>query len=434
MKKLKVIVYTTLYRAGGDKFKRVAETMARSIDNSESRVICQAVESKEDLKQLFSSLASTNRQMDEFHFVGHSGMYGPMFGSVEYPEQFSPHELKTMSIPFAQSAEASFHCCRSARWFAPYFARVQKVKTRGYHWYTTFSSREDRYKLPAFKKPNQDLYCFGCPGNKSHGPVASLKKLLGLMPAEQLKEFDLESEEVDTSYNEVADLYAKTFSDIKVRRDEFSWLMKHFPKRDGIKMLDIGCGNGALLRALHTEIAHGVGVDVSERLLDHAQKASVNFQNLEFEQINGPQLPFEEDSFDVVVSLLSFRYLDWDPVMTEIERVLKREGKLIIIDMVTAPVSFYEIPLFIKSKVKNYIDRLKNPEFHKHLSMLVGHPGWKRMLTYNPIRSQHEMKWYLESRFPNRKVEVINVGYHSRILAFQSGDMTNTANIKLSYP
>jgi len=35
------------------------------------------------------------------------------------------------------------------------------------------------------------------------------------------------------------------------------------------------------------------------------------------------------------------------------------------------------------------------------------------MLKHNPIRSEHEMKWYLESRFPNKKVEKINIGWNS---------------------
>ena len=156
-----VIVYTTLYRNGGDKFKLVAETMAREKSSENTEVLCQAIESKADLKEIFNHTS----QIDELHFVGHSGMYGPMFGTVKYPEQFSPYELQHLDIPFSTDGEAYFHCCRSARWFAPYFSRVQGVKTYGYHWYTSFSSRKDKYSLPTFSR-SSDLYCFGCPGKK----------------------------------------------------------------------------------------------------------------------------------------------------------------------------------------------------------------------------------------------------------------------------
>ena len=76
--------------------------------------------------KIFDDFKSTGKQIGEFHFIGHSGMYGPMYGTVKYPEQFSPYEIRNLDIPFANDAEAYFHCCRSARWFAPFFARTAK--------------------------------------------------------------------------------------------------------------------------------------------------------------------------------------------------------------------------------------------------------------------------------------------------------------------
>lgn len=432
MKNLIIILYTTQYRKGGQQFQKVAETLAADKQQAANEVWCRAIESKEEVKVVFREVETAGRKLSEFHFVGHSGMYGPMYGTVDYPEQFSPYELANLQIPFTNEAVAYFHCCRSARWFAPYFARVQQVKTGGYHWYTAFSSRRDRFKLPL--KRAEKLYCIGCPGKQSHGMFASFKKYAGLMPAESMKFFAPETDQIDDTYNAVAGLYASTFQDIKVRRDEFQYLMDHLPSDKNVRLLDIGCGNGALLKELSIRIETGIGVDVSENLLQEARTAHRALGNLSFEKINGPSLPFEEDTFDVVTSLLSFRYLDWDPIMLEIERVLKREGKLIIIDMVTAPVQWKEWPAFFKGKFSHYRDRSRHPEFHQNLTRLVNHPDWKHMLKYNPIRSQHEMKWYLESRFPGRKVEVINVGMHSRILAFDSGDMKRLNNIELTYP
>lgn len=432
MKKLIVILFTTKYRKGGEQFKKVAETMSSEKSTDETEVICKSIESKNDIKAVFLEIEQAGKKINEFHFIGHSGMYGPMYGTVEYPEQFSPYELKTLTIPFASEAEATFHCCRSARWFAPYFARVQGVRTHGYHWYTAFSSRKDHYQFP--RKKSEQLYCFGCPGKKSHGLVASFKKYLGLTKAETLKTFEPRVDIADSSYNSVAESYAQVFEDIKVRKDEYNWLIKHFPKKQGLNILDIGCGNGALLKELSSRVESGVGVDVSEQLIEQAKQQNGASGNLDFKTIDGPTLPFEAHSFDVVVSLLSFRYLDWDPMMIEIERVLKPQGKLMIVDMVTAPVQLNEWPAFVRCKVQQYLDRYLNPEFHKKLRKLVSDPRWVTMLKYNPIRSQHEMKWYLESRFPGRSVEIINIGWHSRIIAFDSNDMNSIKNISLTYP
>jgi hypothetical protein len=227
-----LIIYTTKYRKGGGRFQLVARTLANEKTASGLEVILEPTETKADVKLVFNKLFDENKLIDELHFVGHSGMYGPMFGSIAYPEQFSPHEVKLLRIPFAPKAEAYFHCCRSARWFAPYFSRVQHVTTYGYHWYTAFSKTPSRY-TSVFKHEKLDnLYCFGCPGKKSHGLFASLRKYSGTMKAESFRRFEDKSDTIDTSYNPVAELYDEAFKDIRVRRDELGWITEHLPKND----------------------------------------------------------------------------------------------------------------------------------------------------------------------------------------------------------
>ena len=432
-KEIILITYTTAYREGGDKFKRVAQTMEKSLSDAET-VCLEEVNSKAELKALFNEIKAQGNAIKALHFIGHSGMYGPMFGTVSYPEQFSPHEIKLLEIPFADRAEAYFHCCRSARWFAPFFAREKGVTTYGYHWYTTFSADKNYFKLDKGADEAAPLYCFGCPGLKSHGLFTSAKKYLGKVPAETLKEFIADGDKVDKSYDKVAQKYAEVFSDIRVRKDEYKWIEKHLPQKEGLQVLDIGCGNGALLRQLSPRIGGGIGVDVSKSLLELAETTNSSHQNLNFKLIEGPDLPFKDNQFDVVISMLSFRYLDWDPIMSEISRVLKEEGKLLIIDMVTTKVNPREYPKLLWDKVKQYAARIQHANFYKKLQDMVNTKAWKQMLKYNPIRSEHEMKWYLESRFPGRKVEIINIGMHSRIIAFDSVNMKNVKNLKLSYP
>src|SRR5690606_14439833 len=110
----------------------------------------------------------------------------------------------------------------------------------------------------------------------------------------------------DTSYDHVAELYDAVFEDIRVRRDEWQWLERHLPDQK-VRVLDIGCGNGALLNALEPRIASGVGVDESGPMIEQARKRNAAFENLEFKKIDGPQLPFADSEFDVVISMMSFR-------------------------------------------------------------------------------------------------------------------------------
>jgi ubiquinone/menaquinone biosynthesis C-methylase UbiE len=430
-----VITYTTVYRKGGHQFPLVADTLAREKKQGgfAGEIVSRAVESKREVLKIFAEIRAAGKRISEFHFVGHSGMYGPMFGTVAFPEQFSPYEWETMEIPFTQEASAYFHCCRSARWFAPFFARTFNVRTYGFFWYTTFSRSKKRYRY-AGADAASTLYTIGCKGRRSHGLGASLVKFAGLMPAEEIKAFDPAPPTGDTSYNHVAELYDRAFADIRVRQDEWQWIGRHLPASDKIDVLDLGCGNGALLDALSTSIARGAGVDESEAMIDRARKKTAAKANLDFVRIDSPSLPLEDHRFDVVISLMSFRYLDWDPLLKEVKRVTKPGGKFLIVDMVTDPIKTGEYGQLLKDKFRTAFRQQRNAAFKENLRRLVSHPDWKKMLEYNPIRSEHEMKWYLESRFPGQKMETLNMGWNARIVAFDSGPVERGIEVNLSYP
>ncbi len=429
-----LIIYTTKYRLGGGQFPVVAETLANEKRESgfAGDVITRAVESKRDVLQAIDEVEQSGGSIAEFVFVGHSGMYGPMFGTVAFPEQFSPFEWEQMKIPFARGASASFLCCRSARWFAPFFSRTFGIRAYGYFWYTTFSRSRTKY-LSAGDRTDLPLFTIGCKGRKSHGVLASARKRLGLMPAEEIKAFDPQPPDGDSSYDHVAELYDEAFTDIRVRRDEWKWLNEHLPAGE-LSVLDIGCGNGALLNALSGRISMGRGVDESSAIIDRARKKNAGLSNLEFSKIDGPRLPFPDDTFDIVISLMSFRYLDWDPLLAEIKRVTKPGGKFMVVDMVTVPVAWREYPRLVSDKLRTMRNQRGNKPFDEALKRLVSHPDWKKMVEFNPIRSEHEMKWYLESRFPGQKMEILNMAYHSRIVAFDSGPVELGVEAKLTYP
>lgn len=434
MKSVHLIVHTTHYRKGSEQFAVIAETMFDELKEKfpVDEVLLVPIHRKKELVNQFRDLSSQERKIKSFHFIGHSGMYGPMYGTIEYPEQFSPFELQHLEIPFEENGEAYFHCCRSARWFAPYFSRIHKVTAYGYHNYTAFTRSKERYKR--IGKTVKPMFAIGCEGKKSHGWIGAIKKNLFGKGLESLKKFDFNSEEVDRTYNNVAQLYDAVFQDIKVREDEWKWINEHFPKNSDLEILDIGCGNGALLKELAPRIKAGLGVDLSEDLLNLAEKNNESNDHISFKQVSGPELPLPDQSIDLIISMLSFRYLDWDPLMDELKRVLRPGGRILILDMVAVPAKPIQYPRLILDKFKQRSQLKKYPDFARALAKLVAHPDWKKMLHYNPIRAEHEMKWYLESRFPGRKVEKINVGFNSSIIAFDSGDIQNIQEIHLTYP
>src|ERR1044072_7080512 len=115
------------------------------------------------------------------------------------------------------------------------------------------------------------------------------------MPAEIMKSFEPNAVNGADTYNEVAELYDAAFTDIRVRQDEWKWLNDHLPtgslagtpgrdvRAPGIDLLDIGCGNGALLNALSDRLGSGVGVDESASILEKARARNSENSDLRFD-------------------------------------------------------------------------------------------------------------------------------------------------------
>lgn len=437
------VAHTTRYRGGSAEFAVAAATMGRELAaaHPEAEVVVSGLHRKADFTAELAAFASSGRMISELHLISHSGMYGPMFGSTDWPEQFSPHEWRDMTIPFAPDGQAYFHACRTARWFTPFFADVFGVTAFGNHNYTTVSARKDRFAW-AGRRPTArpSLYLIAAPGRKSHGLTGSVRKYLGCV-AEAMIESRPAATQHERSYDRVADLYDRAYADIRVREAEWKWVAGrlaavHADLGRRVRVLEIGCGNGALLRALddNGDIDFAVGVDSSAGMLARARERSRDRSRLRFGMVNGPVLDVPDNHVDVVISFLSFRYLDWDPVMAEIRRVLAPGGRLWVVDMVERPVRIRELPVLARSAVAHLRSRRRRPQFAHDLATLTNHPEWRKMLQHNPIRAEHEYRWYFGSRFPDRELQTLTTTRSARVVAFDSGPLAKGQTTPLSYP
>ncbi|HYL68855.1 MAG TPA: methyltransferase domain-containing protein [Candidatus Limnocylindria bacterium] len=94
-------------------------------------------------------------------------------------------------------------------------------------------------------------------------------------------------------------------------------------------ILDVGCGAGWLSRILAQRVLEGrvVGMDISDEMIHHARRASVNFTNLVFIVGEVNEIPWESNFFTEAISVESSYY--WpDPAkgIREIYRVLAEGG------------------------------------------------------------------------------------------------------------
>ena len=98
----------------------------------------------------------------------------------------------------------------------------------------------------------------------------------------------------------------------------------------GHRILDAGCGSGPLFAALRERGAIVTGLDKSAAMLELARRRLGADTDLRAADLGEP-LPFPDDTFDDVTASLVLHYLrDWGPALTELHRVLKPGGRLII--------------------------------------------------------------------------------------------------------
>jgi SAM-dependent methyltransferase len=98
----------------------------------------------------------------------------------------------------------------------------------------------------------------------------------------------------------------------------------------GRRILDAGCGSGPLFAALRDRGAIMTGIDKSTGMLELARRRLGDDADLQVADLGSP-LPFRDGTFDDVTASLVLHYLeDWGPALTELRRVLKPGGRLIV--------------------------------------------------------------------------------------------------------
>ncbi len=100
----------------------------------------------------------------------------------------------------------------------------------------------------------------------------------------------------------------------------------------GLKVLDIGCGNGYVLFQYARHGAEVSGVDLTKRAVELSRKR-FDFGGMpgEFFEVDGNNLPFADGHFDIVCSMGVLHHIsDPKPMVSEIFRVLKPGGRLIV--------------------------------------------------------------------------------------------------------
>src|SRR5215208_2133979 len=144
-------------------------------------------------------------------------------------------------------------------------------------------------------------------------------------------------------YDGLADWYEREFDPTPLEGPAWEPVVRLLGDGAG-SLLDVGCGTGRYSVALAELGWHVTGVDVSEDMLTRARARGVRVV-----RADAAALPFDDESFDAVVSILTHTDLDeFSSTICEVARVLRRGAPFVYVGVhpcFVGPHSRYEAAL-----------------------------------------------------------------------------------------
>ena len=193
--------------------------------------------------------------------------------------------------------------------------------------------------------------------------------------------------------NWLAPIYDKLCAIFGLGRGFRDTTLRYAALNPGERVLDVGCGTGVLTRLAAEAVGQEgrvVGIDAAPMMIDVARKnAALKKSRAEFRVATIENLPFEDSSFDCVLSSLMIHHLPPDlklTGLTEVYRVLKPGGRLVAVDIYrpTNPLWWLIVwVLYLTKFTRDHIAGRLPSYFRKagfHQVETVGH--WNGILTF----------------------------------------------------
>lgn len=109
-----------------------------------------------------------------------------------------------------------------------------------------------------------------------------------------------------------------------------NWIFSNYRIDKGAKVLELGCGTGNMWKNRESVICACSKIilsDFSEGMVAAAKDNIGNYDNIEYKVLDIQEIPYEDATFDVVIAnMMLYHVPDIDKGLTEVRRVLKREG------------------------------------------------------------------------------------------------------------
>jgi ubiquinone/menaquinone biosynthesis C-methylase UbiE len=191
-------------------------------------------------------------------------------------------------------------------------------------------------------------------------------------------------------------------------QDRLSRLVQAVHPRPQARVLDVATGPGYVAMAFTEAGCEVIGLDLTEAPLKIAEqkRQERGLTNLCFQVGDAEHLPFGEHEFDIVVSRLALHHFESPRlVLTEMSRVSRSQGLVVVEDLVTS-----EYPQ--RAAYQNDFEQLRDPSHTRALSIsallaLFTACGLEVEQVYTDYRMQAVEQWLTNAHTPADRAEKV---------------------------
>jgi len=184
-------------------------------------------------------------------------------------------------------------------------------------------------------------------------------------------------------YRNIADIYDRLFDSMN-KGLKLAGIRMFRPVK-GMSILDVGCGTGSHLQLYQRYECHLYGLDLSPSMLDVARERLG--ETVQLDLGDATNMPYENDKFDLVISMLTLHEMSPETrslVLNEIKRVLKNDGKILLIDFHPGP--YQPLQGWISKFIITISELAAGREHYKNYRHFLTNEGLSTLIT------QHDLK------------------------------------------
>ncbi len=155
-----------------------------------------------------------------------------------------------------------------------------------------------------------------------------------------------------------------------IRKD----LIKEIHAGSNSHILDVACGTGSQLSLLAKDGYKVTGIDLSPDMLKKAQYKLKRFPHVSLVRGDATKMPFKNNVFDSALITFSLHDMPEEvaiPILKEMKRVTKTNGKIFIVEYVTRPINIVTLvthklaraweskyyPVFLEKGLEYYLEK-----------------------------------------------------------------------------